>query len=219
MTHKRPTTAIAGLVLAITFAIGITTNASTARAAADSVIGYVSKQAYQGARGVRVNGEKRQLIPSRDVYSNETVITGVLQETTLRFLDDTKLQVGDSATIKLDSFIYDPSKKTGTAVLTLVKGGMRFISGKMKNKRGYRIVTPSAIIGVRGTDFKALIPAAGGLIVSVLEGSVEIIPTGVGAGTLVRAGQSGTVGAGSNTVSVSSGDAVGPRRALRNNPY
>ena len=106
----------------------------------------------------------------------------------------------------------------GDVILSLVKGGLRFISGKMKNKRGYTILTPVAAISVRGTDFKAFYGAAG-LVVSVREGSVEIVPLQAAGGTVVNAGQSASVASAGGTVTLSSGDAVGPRPALRDNPY
>ena len=66
---------------------------------------------------------------------------------------ETSLRLGSESLVVLDEYIYAPFKATKSQMtITLTKGVFRFVSGKMK-KASYRIVTPTAYIGVRGTDF------------------------------------------------------------------
>ena len=83
----------------------------------------------------------------------ETVVNGAMR---IRFSDATSLRIGPESLVLLDEFIYDPDGDGSTMILTLSKGVFRFVSGKM-NKQAYRIITPTALIGVRGTDFLATV--------------------------------------------------------------
>lgn len=49
----------------------------------------------------------------------------------------------------------------------------RFITGKLGGP-GFKVRTPTAVIGVRGTDFVVLVAEDGATQVAVLDGEVEI---------------------------------------------
>src|SRR5262245_26455357 len=51
------------------------------------------------------------------VHANETVRTGSEGKTGLRFNDTTNLSVGSSSTVRLDKFVYDPNKGTGSTAI------------------------------------------------------------------------------------------------------
>src|SRR5262245_45887701 len=51
------------------------------------------------------------------VHANETVKTGSSGQAGLGFIDKTTLHVGPSSTVRLDKFVYDPNKGTGSAVI------------------------------------------------------------------------------------------------------
>ena len=133
------------------------------------------------------------LVVPAAVVANERVETAVQGGLHLRFLDDTEFRLGSGSSAVLDQFIYNPSTKTGVFVSSIVKGAFRVITGKM-NKNGFRIFTPVAVIGVRGTDFYITVGLAGLTTVSVLSGSVTITPLG-GSPVSVAAGQAASVGA------------------------
>lgn len=69
-----------------------------------------------------------------------------------QFRDDTKIALGAGAKLTLDKFVYDPDRGTGTIVMELAKGALRFVTG-VAEKRAYSIKTPVASISVRGTIF------------------------------------------------------------------
>jgi hypothetical protein len=82
------------------------------------------------------------------VYRDEGVRTRVDSKAGLVLLDQTKVTVGPSSTIKLDRFVYPGPKQRGAIVLNLAKGTARLIVGDA-DKRAYTIVTPTAAIGIR----------------------------------------------------------------------
>ncbi|WP_176244998.1 FecR family protein [Oceanibacterium hippocampi] len=125
----------------------------------------------------------------------ETVTSGALH---MEFLDQSVLRLGSASTVKLDEFVYNPATTDGQMAVNLSKGVFRFVTGKM-TKSGISFTTPSATIGVRGTDFIATVDAAGNTTISVLEGAVDVTPAAGGPGISVAAGQSVTVAMGASS--------------------
>ena len=105
-------------------------------------------------------GEIRTLALEDDVYHNELIETEQDSATKLLFLDETTLTLGPDSSVVLDRFVFDPDPSRAAFVMTATKGIFRFASGKLP-KNAYRLHTPAATIGIRGTvlDF-AIEPAA-----------------------------------------------------------
>ena len=105
-----------------------------------------TKASVEGALGDR----RRDLQRDLPVFQNEEVTTGNNARAALRFRDGSVLSIGADAEVVLDEYVYG---NTG-GVITLLKGAMRFTSGKM-GRPGLKIQMPVATIGIRGTDFWA----------------------------------------------------------------
>ena len=58
--------------------------------------------------------------------------------------------MGPRSEIRLDRFVYDPSRSVGDVAVSLTSGALRFISGQ-QDPSSYQVRTPVATIGVRGT--------------------------------------------------------------------
>lgn len=97
-----------------------------------------------------------QLAPNTDVHANETVKTGSGGQANLQFVDRTQLSVGPMSTVRLDKFVYDPNRRTGTVVVNATRGAYRFVTG-VQDPRSYEIKTPYATLGVRGTILEVVI--------------------------------------------------------------
>jgi hypothetical protein len=95
-------------------------------------------------------GDLRVLALEDDVYHNELIETEQESATKLIFLDETTLTLGPESSVVLDRFVFDPDPSKGSLVMTATKGIFRFASGKMP-KNAYRLHTPAATIGIRGT--------------------------------------------------------------------
>jgi hypothetical protein len=83
------------------------------------------------------------------VYANETVRTGSSGQAGLQFNDRSNLSVGHSSQVRLDKFVYDPNKGTGSTVIEATRGAFRFTTGP-QNKGEVSIKTPYGDLGVRG---------------------------------------------------------------------
>ena len=182
------------------------------RADAAGEIGTV-KLVKVSAYGTPVGQRQREIFLRGDVTQNELVETVANGALHLEFRDSTEIRLGAQSRLVLDRFAYDPGRKSGELVANFSRGAMRFVTGRM-DKAGFRVVTPVALIGVRGTDFTVRVDADGSTAVSVAEGEVEITPLAGGAPQVITVGQVATVaaaGAGSQA-----GVQVGRGRSVSN---
>jgi ferric-dicitrate binding protein FerR (iron transport regulator) len=85
------------------------------------------------------------------VFQDETVKTGPSGTLEIRFRDETRLGLGASSTVKLDRFVYAGESGADAVVIGLTKGAFRLATGSSP-KKAYKIQTPLAAIGVRGTE-------------------------------------------------------------------
>ena len=134
---------------------------------------------------------QRTLAKADPVHANENIITRKDSATELRFIDETMIKVGPDAQVALDRFVFDPSSGAEQVTVNMVKGMLRFISGKMR-KSAYAIRTPAATISVRGTIFTLNVRGDGSTALHVEEGEVTVEGTG-GGSVDVTAGLATTV--------------------------
>ena len=97
-----------------------------------------------------------------DIFSYDTVKTGQ-GKTAIEFVDDTRVDVTEHSKLIIDEFVYDPNTKTGALSLKASLGTVRYASGQIakNSKQNVKIKTPTATIGVRGTDFSMTIDEIG----------------------------------------------------------
>ena len=117
--------------------------------------------------------DKRDLKEGGRVHRTEFLETGSDAHAELKLDDDTKIALGANAGLRLDDFSIGKSEGVTTIGLNFVKGTFRFITGSEK-KDSYRIETPSATIGVRGTVFDVYVDGTGDTLVLLHEGEVDI---------------------------------------------
>ena len=88
----------------------------------------------------------------------------------LDFIDDTRVDVIENSILVIDDFVYDPASGTGKLDMRAALGTVRYASGQIakKYKQNVKIRTPSATIGVRGTDFVMVVDEVGGSLITLL---------------------------------------------------
>lgn len=86
-----------------------------------------------------------------DVVRNELVETEADAAVRIHFIDGAELAMGANSELLIDEFVYDPARGEETAILSLAHGVLRFVSGSMADA-GVRLLTPSATIGIRGSE-------------------------------------------------------------------
>ena len=151
------------------------------------------------AYGTPPQRDKEALYRADPVYKDEvleTVDGGGLE---LKMQDGTQLNMGGASTMVVDEYVYRPNPDgtaAGRMAVNMAKGVFRFVTGGLP-KEGYKFVTPTAEIGVRGTDAQVTADEKT-TQVDVFSGEVEL--TGPdGKSVAVPAGKRGIAGVGQTT--------------------
>jgi hypothetical protein len=84
------------------------------------------------------------------VLRDETVRTGADSAARFVMADSTNLSLGANASLKLDRTVFNDEHSYRDIAVRLTTGAFRFVTGHSE-KTAYKITTPLATIGVRGT--------------------------------------------------------------------
>jgi hypothetical protein len=128
------------------------------------------------AAAVKPDNSRRPLTRGDVVNSGERLETGSKSRIQIRFTDGSFLSLQPNTTFGLDTYNYNRDKPDqSTLVFNFLKGSMRTISGAIGkvNRANYAIKTPSATIGIRGTDYAGVINN-NQLLLNVLGGIVNL---------------------------------------------
>jgi len=104
-----------------------------------------------------------------DIFSFDTVKTGN-GRMAVEFLDSTILKLTEHSRVVIDEYIFDPDPSKSKLALKMASGTARFITGKLGkiDKKNISIRTPSATIGIRGTDFTTTVDELGRSLIILL---------------------------------------------------
>ncbi len=107
-------------------------------------------------------------------FSGDTLVTGRNGTAQVRFSDGGILALTQNSQMKVNEYHYDKSS-SDKSVTTLVKGGFRAITGLIakEDPSSYKIQTPVAVIGVRGTNLGGAL-ARGKLFTGVWKGNIFV---------------------------------------------
>jgi hypothetical protein len=129
---------------------------------------------------------------------DETVRTGTDSATRLVMADSTNLSLGPNAAIKLDRTVFDDEHTYRDIAVRLTTGAFRFVTGHSE-KAAYKITTPLATIGVRGTVLDIL-SQRGRTVVVLQEGASSVCTLGFQCVQLTQPGDTAIITAsGGNT--------------------
>jgi len=137
--------------ITLVLALGLLMASSVAVAQEDSA-GMVV--ASRGEVIAMSDGGSRELKQGDFVYVNDEILTSDRSFAVLQFTDGAKVTVRPDSTLIIEQYLY-AGNATDEATLNLVSGGLRVITGAMAktNPENYKVRTPVALMGVRGTEF------------------------------------------------------------------
>lgn len=116
---------------------------------------------------VSATGEQRVPAKGDAFKAGDTIITGPSGSAQIRMSDGGMVAVRPDTQLKLDQYVFN-GREDGNErkIVSLIKGGFRVITGLIgnRNKDNYKVLTPSATIGIRGTDHEPVVipPGAAG---------------------------------------------------------
>ncbi|HVT36874.1 MAG TPA: FecR domain-containing protein [Nevskiaceae bacterium] len=173
-------------------------------------------------------GAVRELHKGSEVFAGDLIASGPNSYLDMRFADGGYVLLRPETRFRIDAYAYTPPAEAADAtpaprkrdqaddaahppsraLLRLLKGGLRAVSGSIGKQAGdeYQMDTPQATIGIRGTDYFAVLcesdcvtdptlvsalppgsAPAGSLITGVYQGGIDVRARAVGV-TAVNAG-------------------------------
>lgn len=177
-------------------------NAAALAASAGKVLmatGETERLAASGTRSAIQAGDT--------VFSGDTLFTGSESRLQWRTNDGGLFALRPNSEFRVDDYQYDAGKRSGRSFFSLAKGGFRTLTGSIgkKDHDNYRVTTPVATLGIRGTHYVVQLCLTGfaaadgcsgvssGLYLGTITGAVLL---GNAADSLVvRASQAAFVGA------------------------
>ena len=89
------------------------------------------------------------------VQTSDVIVPGADGSAGVTFADNSLVSVGPNSVFAIDKYTFDSTTHQGEFEGNLRKGRLAAISGKMvkQSPESMKIRTPSAIMGVRGTEF------------------------------------------------------------------
>ena len=149
--------------------------------AATAGVGQVSLLIGQ-ARVVRKDGQVEALKRGMSVNVGDRVETSASGHVHLRFIDNAAVSVRPDSALEIQAYRFDAEQPASSEVRLQVDHGItRSISGRATevDKNRFRMNTPVAAIGVRGTDF--IVQATDARMrASVAEGAIVVSALGEG---------------------------------------
>lgn len=128
--------------------------------AADAVLSSAKLVFARGQLSARsLSGAQRPLASGASVNEGETIITGRDSLAVVAFPDNARVTLQPGSQLVIRNYRYDKDQPgKGESVLELIRGGLRAVSGLIGKlaPQSYRVETPVATIGVRGTGFDLL---------------------------------------------------------------
>lgn len=124
---------------------------------------------------IRRHAKERVLKRRSKVFEGDTLVTGPSGRAQVKFKDGGVIALNEDTSLMINQFRYKEGETGGQrSFFTLVKGGFRAISGVIgkQSSADYRVDTPLATIGIRGTHYEAILTDSLG--VAVWDGSVSI---------------------------------------------
>lgn len=129
----------------------------------------------------KADGTVKTLGINSMVEVGDVLITEKKTYARLKFPDNSEITLRPQSQFKIDQFFFDQAKpKDDKAVFTAIKGGLRAVTGQVgKRFQGdnYRMNTPVAVCGIRGTIYEIRISEedSGGLS----KGLYLFVPEGI----------------------------------------
>ena len=128
------------------------------------------------------------------VNSGTTLVTGPKSAATIRFEDGQVIAIHENSEFKVSEYVFSkeaPAKDKFS--FDLVKGALRAVTsaGTRRTPDAFALRTPTATMGIRGTDF--MVAITNPLFIQVISGVVQVVNAGGVA--LVGAGVTSTVSA------------------------
>ena len=111
-----------------------------------------------GEASVTRNGQQIQLSNGALIESGDTIQVGEKSALQIRFTDNAIVSLRARTTFRIDDYRYNQDTQADKTAVSLLKGGMRTITGAIgkENPKNYSVNSAVATIGIRGTYYSLI---------------------------------------------------------------
>lgn len=132
-------------------------------------IGGIFEQSGSVGKISRTTGQILQAELETDIVSMDEIETanGRLK---IKFVDNTQVSLTENTYMEINEYVFDPDPNKSKMALNFVSGTARFATGGLGlvARQNIQIQTPTASIGIRGTDFTTTVDELGRSLVILL---------------------------------------------------
>lgn len=109
----------------------------------------------RGAVQIQRGAERLPATVGTALQASDVLVTGADGSAGVTFTDNSLVSVGPNSVFAIDKYRFDSTTHAGEFEGSLRQGRLAAVSGKMvkQSPESMKIRTPSAIMGVRGTEF------------------------------------------------------------------
>lgn len=109
----------------------------------------------RGSVHVERDGQRLAATPGMGVQQADVLVTGADGAAGVTFLDNSLLSIGPDSALAIERYSFDSTTHDGRFDASLKRGTLAVVSGRLvkRSPEAMRVRTPSAIMGVRGTEF------------------------------------------------------------------
>jgi len=102
------------------------------------------------------DGDVRKLGRGAAVNAGDTVVTSSNSYVRMKFIDGAAVVLRPNSRFHIEEYKLAEKEEDNRSFFNLVKGGFRAVTGAIgkRNRRGYRVRTAVATIGIRGTEYE-----------------------------------------------------------------
>lgn len=151
-------------------------------------VSYVGGEAY-----FKRNNVSQRITYGMEIKPGDLIITGSRSFVALLFDDNSVHKVTANTEYEIKN--YQNTESSRFQVFNIIKGKIFSFVSKTFKKSDIKFLTPTAVVGVRGTSFVAEVNQEG-TTVYMIEGQVDLFDAGSGSGIPVRQGEKGKVSEG-----------------------
>ena len=94
------------------------------------------------------------------VHAGDRIRVGKTGSIGISMRDETLISLGPNSDLVIDGYAYNPTTREGKVETSILKGTLRYVTGLIAklNPGAVKVTTPTATVGIRGTDFIVEVP-------------------------------------------------------------
>lgn len=141
---------LTGLLVCGLLGAGSMTVSAQTMEAPSGIVKTVSGIAY-----IDHNGQRFAAQIGSPVFLRSQLVTGPNSSIGVTFRDQTVMALGPDSHLVIDQYLFSPNDGKVGLVATMARGTLNYVSGLIAKLKpdGVNVNTPTAVIGVRGTQF------------------------------------------------------------------